>query len=204
MAYLNETRKVIFVHIYKTGGTTVRQVLAGVNHEISELGKGHEPAWLVQQILDEDDRLDLWDDCFTFGIIRNPYEWLTSLYYHEERNAKNGITLNAFIKELKRSKFRKEIRAGFEYYNTQKSWLYEDGEQLVEAVFSFEELEHCIDTLGLRLGEDFSEEVRALYLNKAPNRPAGKRALDLLNDTSVKIINELYAEDFEEFGYTMH
>lgn len=70
MSVINLYQKYIFVHIPKTGGTSIEAVIGG---------NGHMGVEDFASMLDQNDDL-CWDDFFSFAYVRNPYERLVSTY----------------------------------------------------------------------------------------------------------------------------
>lgn len=82
------SRKILFVHVYKTGGMSVRHALHQVfGYQIIELGLTHNP------ILPHFPKPH-----FSFAITRNPYEWSVSQYkfikYSNENHPSKEIVKN--------------------------------------------------------------------------------------------------------------
>jgi chondroitin 4-sulfotransferase 11 len=94
--------KFIFIHIGKTGGTSIERALCSflrIDFEATEIspdGKWWKHKWaaVMREILGK----DLWDDYFTFAFVRNPYDMILSLYcmytqYPEYTNPKQHSDL---------------------------------------------------------------------------------------------------------------
>jgi hypothetical protein len=76
---VSHSLKFIFVHINKTGGTSIKNAVKPVLGEgdFNNLGEGkHLSAHDIQKRYPEE-----WDDYFTFGFIRNPWDRTVSRYF---------------------------------------------------------------------------------------------------------------------------
>lgn len=77
--------KTIFIHIPRTGGTSVETSLVGNNWWKIEPKTKHIDWQQAKQIYAEH-----WDSYLKFTIIRNPWDWLASLYHSHNRGGTSG------------------------------------------------------------------------------------------------------------------
>ena len=75
----------IFTHIPKTAGQSVNDVLG-----IDSTRKGHKDIRELQSKLDP----DIYNNYKKFGIIRNPFDRLVSLYSYRVRDSNGQVQLN--------------------------------------------------------------------------------------------------------------
>lgn len=90
--YLHEDHKTIFIHIPKTGGTALfKTFLRGCRR----VGQKHNA-------LSELDHAEKYKDWFIFGVVRNPYHRLTSMYrfYVLHDPYYDGISFINFLKYI--------------------------------------------------------------------------------------------------------
>ena len=198
MALINNNRKAIFVHIYKTGGTSIRKLLSGF--ECCDL---HCPAWHVRAYLDSTEDSRIWNEYFKFAVVRNPYDFVVSLYHHIHNstehawhNAATG-TIDQFVLSLMTNHFNNSLFHGYQFFQTQWQCVSEFDEVILDKVYRFEELHKAFKDLSYRVG---TEDV-VLHLNKTPTRKSRDFIAELSGE-SIEIINELYAEDFLHFQYS--
>ena len=96
MALVSEKYNFIFIHIYRTGGNSVRKALGSpaVGYITDVLG-GHEVLGYHVEAVDvkqhyESIGSDFFDKAWKFAIVRNPFSWLVSTYkyikYHPGHN----------------------------------------------------------------------------------------------------------------------
>src|ERR671921_2260700 len=72
--FVSDSRKVVFVHIQKTGGLTVDRLL---NERIPDLRRIVARHGFASLGMDE---LEGWDEYFKFAFVRNPWDRLVSWY----------------------------------------------------------------------------------------------------------------------------
>ena len=94
---VSDSRKVLFVHIQKTGGETVAEILTKHAPDIRPLGAKHEFASFGKLELGA-----AWNDYFKFAFVRNPWDRLVS-WYSMIRRATRITRLAALLSRGKRS-----------------------------------------------------------------------------------------------------
>ena len=78
--------KVIFIHTPRTGGTSVEIGLIGKNLWEVEPATKHLTCTQAKQLYSKQ-----WDDYMKIAIVRNPWDWLVSLYHsHSSRRSGHG------------------------------------------------------------------------------------------------------------------
>lgn len=177
----------VFVHINKTGGSSIEAAL-GVKLD-------HDTALEKRQRLG----LDEWSRRFKFAFVRNPWDKVVSHYLYRVRTNQTGLRDDPleFGEWVRRSYGAKEPR----YYDKprmfmpQWRWISDDeGVQLVDFVGRFE-----------TLAADF-ERVRERIRCKGelPHRKRSERVpyADYYDDEARRIVAEHFAGDVERFGYS--
>ena len=72
---ISDNLKLIFIHVHRTGGTTIGNLLKShLDNNIKHLSQ-HENAKTSESYL-----LDGYNDYYTFGFTRNPWERILSWY----------------------------------------------------------------------------------------------------------------------------
>ena len=69
---ISDRRKLVFVHIQKTGGSTVSRLLEASVEDVHWLGARHQFAIRGKK------RLEAWDEYFKLALVRNPWARLVS------------------------------------------------------------------------------------------------------------------------------
>jgi len=70
----NGHRKFAFIHIQKTAGTSVEELLQAAVPDMTYYGPRHMEASYARKMLED------WDERFTFAFVRNPWDRLVSWY----------------------------------------------------------------------------------------------------------------------------
>lgn len=206
---LSYSHRFLFVHVYKVAGTSISRALTPWAHRPEKLlvnrllsrvgwrsGLPHHrwrvtspharaceaKAWLPAAI---------WDACFKFAFVRNPWDWQVSLYHYML-----GKSSHRQHERMKRMRsFDDYIEWRIREDRRLQSELLTDarGEILVDFVGRFERLEedfaHVCRTVGV--------EAELPHVN--PSRHDDYRTY--YSDHSRALVAEHFAEDIERFGY---
>lgn len=191
--------KFIFVHVQKTGGTSITAALAKYCDESDfEFLRRHN----LDQHAYASDAIrvlgrETWDSYFTFAFERNPWDKCLSLYYYQLQNW---------------SVYRKPFRP---QRPTFQQWFYPFGMMVKKLTPSIDMYSHkgeiCVDFVGRfeRLREDFAEVCQRIGLpptelpqeNKSELRESrGYR--EHFSPPMRKRIERIYRREIEAFGYS--
>jgi len=193
----------IFVHIQKTGGSSVRQALSlpqnepGKHRFATELRAGCER--------------DVWNSYFKFAFVRNPWDRLVSWWAMIARNAQaasegrqqvNGFQRFILSRACTFEEFL--LNCDEEYHDLDGSkWIFrnqieylsdERGELLVDFVGRFEQLDEHFAFVASRLQLPGSGIP---HLNRSPRA----RYTDYYTPKLADLVGERYAKDVAAFGY---
>lgn len=178
--------KFIFVHINKTGGSSIEKALA--------LPFEHRTAL---ELIDQIGRTK-WDRKFTFSVVRNPWDKVVSHYHYRVQTNQTGLGDNPIG-------FRKWVKLSYRdrndfYHNDEKmfmpqyKWITDEhGKLIVKKVLYFE-----------NLNEGFSEVCSELNLNiELPHVKASKRGnyRQYYDDETKEIIRQWFKTDLELFEF---
>lgn len=178
---------VVFIHINKTGGTSINRALG--------LRGGHWTALEKRAELGE----ALWRRKYSFAFVRNPWDRVVSQYHwrrivNQTRLKTHPIEFNAWLAHI----FHDQTP---EYYDDPKmfmpqlDWISDpDGRILVNFVGRFEHLERDFQTVCAHLGAD----IELSHLNQTEHAPYR----DYFNAESIEIVRAWFRKDIEYFGYT--
>jgi chondroitin 4-sulfotransferase 11 len=192
----------IFVHIQKTGGNAVRSAL-GLS--IDDARKH----FLARELREIHGR-QVWDSCFKFAFVRNPWDRLVSWWslidnaraYIDPANPPNKFfgyvlaragSFGEFIArctdEIVDSDGRKHI------FRNQIDYLVDDEDSvIVDFIGRFERLQEDFDEVSRRLGRAPAELPRL-------NASEHAAYIDYYTSATAETIGKLYARDIEAFGY---
>ena len=180
-------RPYVFIHINKTGGSSIEKALGiGLDHSTA-LEKYHQLGAAA------------WSRKFTFTMVRNPWDKVVSHYHYRVRTNQTGLGDKpiSFAEWLQRVYIDRDP---FYFdqprmFMPQKQWLVnESGEMLVEFIGRFENLQQDFDTICRRL------EVEASLGHAKPSSRGSYR--EYYDAGSEALVREHFAEDIELFGYS--
>lgn len=187
---LSENPKLLFVHIYKNAGTSIRRAFlkAGVVDESKDRGlHGHATAAEIARSIGE----EAFRGYRSFAVVRNPWDWQVSLYrytldkpnHHQHEFVKGLGSFEAYLDW----RCREEVRL-------QKSFLIgDDGTCLVNRLLRFETLAKDFGELCAELDMDLSLP----HLNASQRSPWR----DCYNERLFELVSETFAEDIAWLGY---
>lgn len=180
-------RPYVFVHINKTGGSSIEKALG--------IGLDHSTALEKYQQLGS----HAWERKFTFSMVRNPWDKVVSHYHYRVRTNQTGLGENpiSFAQWLERCYVENDPL----YYDQprmfmpQRQWLVnESGELLVDFVGRFENIATDFNCICERLG------VTADLGHAKPSSRGSYR--DYYDAASEQLVRKHFAEDLELFDYS--
>ncbi len=205
----------LFVHIAKTGGTSVRAALAplrwrdpmyipqfiasrlshATGHRIASKLPRHARIIAAKEMLPQ----ELFDKLFKFAFVRNPWDLQVSSWHHLRRERLHLVEHVADFQNFIRWKLDPErpyqyhIDTSIEHQTDYLKNL--DGTILVDFIGKYENLQ-----------DDYEEACRRIGI-KPPPLPHKRRAKDRKNyqsyydEETAELIARYFREDIETFGY---
>jgi len=172
---INHEYKVLFIHVIKTGGTSIATAL---NMDRKQY---HIPATTVRKLVGE----GIWADYFKFAFVRNPYEKIVSQYhYNRGKFGFKDSTFEEYIKAWsKGAKISTHPQSHLSYIN-----------EKLDFIGRFETLQQDYNTIC-----DKIEIPRQQLPHK--NKSKHKCHTEYYDDETRQIVAEKYAKDIEYFGY---
>lgn len=193
---INHEKKLIAVAVPKTGSTTLYHGLMHYMGKSFDLLCGsaavyHLPAQDIRLILG-----DVYGSYFSFGVVRNPFDRLVSLYhdFKDQRKMIRAETFDEFVIHGLRGRWKNDV-----HFLPQSYFLFgESGEQIVSKVFKFEDgIPHVMSYIGDLKKFQVGEVAHA----RKSVRDVWQKYYD--NPKIRKIVCDVYERDFVNFGYEM-
>lgn len=215
--------KVSFIHIYKTGGSSLTRVLS--DHTVEGLrgknprfdGDGWQGTWHVNsqqhsKFKDNQNQLkDIIDDSWIHLVVcRNPYDWFASVFYEfyaENKNWKAGS--NFLFGQFSKNRtfedfidFYEEFEAGypdFWGFSSQRSFV--DGiDKINLRTIRFEAYEESVQKNLLDLGIPV---VALPHDLKRGSEKGNFKSYIKSHPKFTPFVNRVFEKDFEFFSYDM-
>ena len=197
--FVSDSRKLVFIHIQKTGGITVDRLLNERIPDLRGLVARHGFAsWGM-------DQLDDWDEYFKFAFVRNPWDRLVSWYSMVTTLPREGNELRRYVHDNS-STFEEFI------YNCTGEVKIKEG---VYYSFAYNQLDYVTDEHGNVLVdfigrlENFDKDIQEVFrrigfeLETVPhkNRSGHQHYSTFYTPETEMIIRERFKRDIEYFGY---
>lgn len=204
---ISHSHKFIFIHIYKTAGSSVRRSLSLYEHKSKMRGvlqrvgivnakeesqyKGIHVHSSAREIKENLPKM-IYDTYFKFAFVRNPWDWQVSLYHYMLQ------TKVHFQHDLAKSLI------DFEHYlewrinedkNFQKDFVTDlNGNLIVDFIGRFENIAKDFEYVSKKL------DLRCAlpHVNKSYHRDYRT----YYNERTQQLIYDHFREDIELFGYT--
>lgn len=178
----------IFVHINKTGGTSI-------GNAIGLSVKNHQTAKEIIKRIGQTQ----WDSAYKFTFVRNPWDRIVSLYEYRHKKNKTKIASRGLKFEQWISKTIGKEQDSYYYDNpksfqTQTEWLKDpQGNISIEAIGRFEYINEDFDKISQTIGL----QVQLPHLNASSRAPYQS----YYTDQSRATVASWFREDIERFEY---
>lgn len=203
MAYqiLNNDKKFIYVHIPKTGGTTIEQVLNNDPNSVCDNLLGHVSLKSIKKVLDEDD----YNEHISFTTVRNPWDLYVSNYHYLKQRNQNDSDFKKEYGILESDsftdfiKFIHDNRDSLIFNDEDKTpkwqqlleWSY-DGEKHVDYFIKLEELsEKKLREVGLNIS----------YTHTKTNVSQHDHYSVYYNNETIDMVRDMHKDDIKYFNY---
>lgn len=198
MALYNSEDKYLFFHIFRTGGLSLRRTLDG-----EEILGGHVVARDVKKWFENKGESWRWEEATKFVMVRNPFDWMLSTYFyviqmpgHNFHQYMQGKSIAEFLEWYRMKNQEPWVYGGNAHATLTEFITDEDGNQIVDKVLRFEDLPHCVHELRKELG---LPEVKMPHINMTKRK---KDYRDYYDAKARKLLETIFAEDLERFGYS--
>ena len=192
----------MFIHIPKSGGTTIRRAFNGTERAGRIHLCGHKSARDVRH-----DHPKWWaTSTYKFAIVRDPWDRAVSWYYfhgwpHEMRPKMQGFPAPG-TKES-RERFDSWLRTcgpqtKTSWFHPAKMLLDDDGTLMVDDVFQMEKMGKAISGIANRIGGDVPP---MMHENINPAKTRFQHYSQLYTDSSREFVKLFSLWEIETFGY---
>ncbi len=205
---ISHSKKFIFVHIPKTGGTSVSKMLK--KHGIMLQGeRNYGSVYFKHAIAADLKRMmgDEWDNYFKFTFVRNPWDWIVSNYEYNRGVHQpffRGTEYDIIHKDNKpewaeKMSFSEWLPWWIDAFHPSQLFMLqsEEGELLVDEVFKHERLKDDYKKLRNILG------IRD-WRSKFPHLESSKGRRDhksYYDPDSIERVREHFADDIRVLDY---
>jgi len=213
---ISHDKRVLFIHVPKTGGTTISKILGIPNEKtlnpkdlvsqrrylVGDLGLHEKLRHLTYDEILEGHFFPkkTIDSYFKFGFVRNTWDRFISGYCHDMGVWYPNITDHRFgVEDLERY-LHQEVNQFF--WRPQVRYIYSGGRCAMDFVGRFENMEsdwiRLCDMIGLK--SQTKSLIRVIRVRHGSKR-RHKDYRRYFNDDTRKFVAKIYQEDIETFGY---
>jgi len=184
------SRKLLFVHIQRTGGTSLNALIKRSIADTRCVGRLEHGTLLEARGILGPQRFT---QAYRFGFVRNPWERMVSLYTHAQQH---GIVIRSTLNVSQTTTFRDFLRRQHWYVDHPQLWWLcdERGNMLASDVFRFESYRAGVSVICQRFG---------LSIAALPHAQSSEHAhYTTYYDAETRaIVADRYRDDIEYFGY---
>lgn len=199
----SEEKRFVFIHIPKTGGMSIKLALKQfslkeneipVHHRaLSTAVRKHDPAKKVRAVLN----LNIWSTYYKFAFVRNPFDWMVSLYHYikkDKRDPRHMLAQKLTFKEFalwfsKASPKRYPARKGQKSYVTNAT-----GSIILDFVGRLENFNTDFNTICKKLN------IKNMAIPRV-NTTKHKSYPEYYDEEAQKCVTWMFREDLEFFNY---
>ena len=184
---ISDKHKCIFIHINKTGGTSISQALGGGGGNYVDYNCGkHAPAMRLRQRYPKK-----FENYFKFTFVRNPWDKILSQYFF--RVVDEGRLRALGRSEVSFNEFVKKPFPGCHWVQLNRI-SDKNGKILVDFIGRFETLQDDFNVVCDKLGQKPKKLPHAFGTQHKPY-------WEYYDDESRELIAIKYKKDIEYFGY---
>ena len=188
---INHKHKFIFIHIPRTGGTSIEQQFS---HDVGVSGDGTKH-WNLDQYKEALSN-EQFDNYFKFTFIRNPWDIVISKYMDRgwysspiqgrggEIGYYSGQKLSYFLNHYQPAR-HEYGDSFFDYFNPKQ----------IDFVGRFEDRDEGLNFISKKIGINLNPQT------KSRSNSDKKHYTEYYDDETRQMVAERYAQDIELFGY---
>lgn len=202
---IDHENKFIFIHIPKTGGTALSEILlegGAASIEPDEKYKiGHRKDQSLVHMTFQELSKDLnssFEDYYKFTIIRNPWDRAVSLWASKFKNKGWSFVQFLNIIENKDQKILDKVfinhNIGRSMIRPQHDFVFINNKNMLDKVYRFEDFENSVEHIKNKLG--FEKEIEKINASKRTHYS------DYYNEKTKRQIEKIYKKDIITFDYS--
>jgi len=196
-----------FVDIPRTSSTSLKVQLASkYGKTYAKRNKKYNPRGIFNDHLSSKRMIeilsrDVWDNLFTFTIIRNPWDRAVSYYQYSlawHKKNRPDLRLNSFKQHIVNLKntYNENTIAKRNILLGCYEFISYDNEIVVDKVIRFENRHEELNEISKKIGID---NLTSTHKHKTLGK---KNYNEFYNNETRRIVEEIFAKDIEEFGYS--
>lgn len=205
---IDREKKIIFIHIPKTGGTTIEKLLFPTYKFEDKTNYSYLYGWdcnlgwlnhlTLDQILNFDDN-NSFQKYQMFAVVRNPWDRLASEYHWKISISKLTLSFSDFVRAL----YINEAEKIKSCYKSELAYLQHFKLQSDYLSASY------VDVIKILRFENFEKDVRrflhknGIMCNNIPRIRASHHShyTEYYDNDCIEMVREIYGEDIDRFGY---
>jgi hypothetical protein len=177
-------KKVLFIHIPKTGGTSIASFLKlnCMDQWIRKYPARHDPYFFMQQMN------DISKDIFSFAVVRNPYTRTYSYYKHFNYQNNLNVSFSEFLFYVKNKiSFPKTPMIIY----PQSFYLFDINNKIsISKIYRFEDLDEFENDFKIKL----PHLRKGIYEKKDYYKD--------YTDENISLVKQIYNQDFKILNYS--
>lgn len=202
---VNNDLRCIFIHIPKTGGTSIESLL-GIN--VNDLSPDTEKVFGIKdnkplqhltarELQEHYIPADKFDDYFKFAFVRNPYDRIMSEYlWHIQRTKTIKCSFTDFLLAIEKLGDRWKID---DHLRLQSDYIYDDkGNLCIDFLGRFENLHKDWEFIAEKL--NIKKELPKLQTSYR-KRQYRQNYMDFFTEETKEMVYNRYHKDFINLGY---
>ena len=182
---IDHTRKLIFVHIAQTGGSSIETALVEKNWWLIDPQTKHISAKTARAIYGE----EVWNTYTKFSVVRNPWDRITSMWatkwWHQASDLDECCSFEEFIRKMRPHPH--------EIYNT--LFYYEILDEEMDFILRFENLQNEFTRMLSEIG---ARDTRLPFVEKRER----EHYTTMYSELEKRLVAALFNTDITRFGYS--
>lgn len=207
MALYSHKYKLLYIHIYKTGGMSVRNAMMNIDNDCIHLIKGHADIRELFEYFKANDLMPLYDSIYKFSVVRNPYTWVYSIYQFGKTI--DSHPFHSYCASHSFEEFIEWYIACTPFFNaspelngkiqTQSDYICIDNKPQIHSILKYESLADDFAEMMRNTQIPFTGQFPIINVTKYDKPDMGYYAN--LSRSVLDMFNDYYHDDFVNFKY---